>query len=92
MMARRNALLELLAARAWTDGMLARRSGVARSHLNEIKNSRIVPRVSTALRIARAFDLPVAAVFPPGSGCRRPRHARGRAGATAYIMSPFMRT
>ncbi len=70
---KRNALLGLLAARGWTDEMLAVRAGIARSHVNELKNGHIVPRVSTALRIAHVFNLPVAEVFPPGSSHRRPK-------------------
>jgi len=83
---KRNALLGLLGSRGWTDETLAQRAGIARSHLNEIKNGRIVPRVSTALRIARALGVPVATAFPPGSsdGGRRRRRP--------HSMSPFMRT
>src|SRR5262249_50690000 len=35
---RRNALVRLLGARGWTDGELATRAGLDRTHVNQIKN------------------------------------------------------
>ena len=80
----RNALLGLLAERGWTEHDLAERAGVGRAHVNEIKNGRAVPRVRTALRIADAFGLPVAAVFPPGACGWRPVR-RGRRTASTSL-------
>jgi len=72
---RRNALVRLLAARGWTDVELAARAGLDRAFVNQVKNGRALPRVGTALRIARALAVPVAAVFPPGSTRRPPARA-----------------
>src|SRR5262249_62001246 len=72
----RNALVRLLAARGWTDVELATRAGVDRTHVNQIKNGRATPTVATALALARALELPVATVFPAGSGDWRVRTHR----------------
>jgi transcriptional regulator with XRE-family HTH domain len=74
----RNALVPLLGARGWTDGELAGRAGLDRTHVNQIKNGRVSPTVATALALARALGVPVATVFPPGSGAWRARAARAR--------------
>ena len=66
-----NALSLLLATRGWTDGELAARARLYRAHVNQVKNGRALPRVATALAIARALSVPVAEVFPPGSASRR---------------------
>ena len=68
-----NALSSLLDARHWTDGELAVRAGLDRAHVNQVKNARALPSVATALAIARALGVPVAAVFPPGTVRRRAR-------------------
>jgi DNA-binding XRE family transcriptional regulator len=52
-----------------TDGALARRAGFDRAHVNAVRNGRVEPTVATALAIARAFGLAVAAVF--GAATRR---------------------
>jgi transcriptional regulator with XRE-family HTH domain len=75
---KRNALVRLLGARGWTDGQLAARAGLDRTHLNQIKNGRVTPTVATALALARALDVPVATVFPPGSSAWRARAPRAR--------------
>ncbi|MCW5892923.1 MAG: helix-turn-helix domain-containing protein [bacterium] len=67
----RNALVRLLAERAWTDAELAERAGLDRAHLNLLKNGRALPTVATALAIARALGVSVAAAFPPGSSTAR---------------------
>jgi DNA-binding XRE family transcriptional regulator len=46
--------------------------------VNQIKNGRVSPTVATALALARALGVPVATVFPPGSGAWRARTARPR--------------
>jgi transcriptional regulator with XRE-family HTH domain len=60
----RNALVRLLAERGWTDAELAVRAGLDRAHLNQVKNGRALPTVATALVLARALGVPVAAIFP----------------------------
>jgi transcriptional regulator with XRE-family HTH domain len=69
----RNALVRLLGARGWTDGELAARAGLDRTHVNQLKNGRVSPTVATALALARALGVPVATAFPPGSGAWRAR-------------------
>ena len=77
-----NRLSPLLAARGWTDAMLARAAGLDRAHVNLIKNGRVLPTVATALAIARALDVPLTLVFPPTPvPCRRPRGAHARLSA-----------
>jgi len=83
---RRTALPRLLAARGWTDAELAARAGLDRAHVNQVKNGRVLPRVATALAIARALGVPVADAFPPGAVRRR------RGTQPGHIMSPFIRT
>jgi transcriptional regulator with XRE-family HTH domain len=74
----RNALVRLLAERSWTDVELATRAGLDRAYVNQVKNGRALPTVATALALARALGLPVAAVFPPGSCDPRLRLGSGR--------------
>jgi len=71
----RNTIGRLLAARSWSDTELARRAGLDRAHVNQVKNGRALPTVATALAICRALGVPVAAAFPPGSSARRVRRA-----------------
>jgi len=65
------ALSRLLAARSWSDGELAARTGLDRTHVNQLKNARARPTVATALAIARALGVRVRVAFPPGCGSRR---------------------
>jgi putative molybdopterin biosynthesis protein len=67
----RNAIGPLAAARGWSDGELARRSGLDRAHLNLLKNGRAQPQVATALALASALGVSVATVFPPGASTAR---------------------
>jgi DNA-binding XRE family transcriptional regulator len=46
-----------------SDGAIAEAAGISRAHLNRIKNGAVVPRVDTAMAIARALGVPVRAVF-----------------------------
>lgn len=46
-----------------SDGAIARAAGLSRAHLNRIKNGSVVPRVDTAVAIARALGVPVRSVF-----------------------------
>jgi putative transcriptional regulator len=41
------------------DEALALRAGLSRSHLNRIKNGRVIPRVDTAIAVARALHVRV---------------------------------
>ena len=75
-----------LGIRGWSDGVLARRAGLHRAHVNEIKNGRVRPTVATALAIARALGLEVERVFPVApaiSPAAAPRRTPGRAAAPA---------
>jgi putative transcriptional regulator len=47
----------------WTQADLAERVGVSRKTINTIENGVFTPSVVIALRIARAFDMPVEALF-----------------------------
>ena len=71
-----NELARLLASRGWTDAQLATRAGLDRAHVNQVKNGRTLPTIGTALAIARALNLAVTTVFPPGRPTRRPRRRR----------------
>lgn len=52
------------AARAGLDdAALAARAGMTRTHLNRVKNGRAIPRVDTALAIARALRVTVAQLY-----------------------------
>lgn len=46
-----------------TDVAIARSAGLSRAHFNRIKNGSVVPRVDTAIAIARVLGVPVRAVF-----------------------------
>jgi len=59
----RNDLGRILYARNLREHDLARRAGLTQSHLNRIKNGRVVPSLETALRICAALDLCVDDVF-----------------------------
>ncbi len=50
-------------ARGWTQAELAERVGVSRKTINTVENGVFVPSTIVALRIARAFALPVEALF-----------------------------
>ncbi len=67
----RPALGPLCARRGWSDVDLAARAGLDRAHVNQLKNGRAIPTVATALALARALEVPVAALFPPGPVARR---------------------
>src|SRR5262249_39436690 len=43
----RNSLSRLLAARNWTDGVLATRANLDRAYVNQVKNGRALPTVAT---------------------------------------------
>jgi putative transcriptional regulator len=50
-------------ARGWTQADLAERVGVTRKTINTVENGVFVPSAIVALKIARAFAMPVEALF-----------------------------
>jgi DNA-binding Xre family transcriptional regulator len=56
-------LSKILYDKGWTEMDLSRRTGLAQSYINRVKNSRIVPTVRTAIRICRALDVAVEDAF-----------------------------
>lgn len=53
----------MLYKREWPDAELARRTGLARSRVNTLKNGRAQATTIEALLIARALDCSVADIF-----------------------------
>ena len=70
--AARTGLGPLLAERRLSDVQFASAAGLDRAHVNRLKNGRTRPSVATALAIAAALGVDVAAVFPPLDGRRSP--------------------
>lgn len=58
-----NRLKVLRAERDWTQAELARRVGVTRKTINTVERGVFVPSTVLALKIARAFELPLEQVF-----------------------------
>jgi len=56
-------LSKILHDKGWTEMELSRRTGLAQSYINRVKNSRIVPTVRTALKICTALDVSVEEAF-----------------------------
>lgn len=54
---------KILYDKGWTEMELSRRTGLAQSYINRVKNSRIVPTVRTALKICAALEVPVEEAF-----------------------------
>jgi putative transcriptional regulator len=54
---------KILYDKGWTEMELSRRTGLAQSYINRVKNSRIVPTVRTAMRICKALDVSVEDAF-----------------------------
>ena len=59
----RNLIGRLLVLRGWSDGDLAVRTGLSRTHVNRLRNRRVRPTLRDGLLISTALDLPVEAVF-----------------------------
>jgi transcriptional regulator with XRE-family HTH domain len=76
----RTGLGPLLAELHLSDVDLAAAAGLDRAHVNRLKNGRTLPSVATALAIAGALGVDVAAVFPADEP-RRPRPRRARLAA-----------
>ncbi len=58
-----NSLRDERVARGWTQAELAERVGVSRKTINTVENGVFIPSTILALRLARAFDRPVEALF-----------------------------
>lgn len=58
-----NQLKELMTRRGVTEMSLAERAGVTQVTVNVLRNTRRVPRLDTALRIARALKVPVEKIW-----------------------------
>lgn len=58
-----NRLRDAREARGWTQAELAERTGVSRKTVNTVENGVFVPSVLVALKLARALDSPVDALF-----------------------------
>ena len=56
-------LSKILYDKGWTEMELSRRTGLAQSYINRVKNSRIVPTVRTAMKICQALEVPVEEAF-----------------------------
>ena len=56
-------LSKILFDKGWTEMELSRRTGLAQSYINRVKNARVVPTVRTALRICRALGVAVEDAF-----------------------------
>ena len=60
-------LREARAERGWTQAELADRIGVSRKTINTIENGVFVPSTVLALKLAKAFDTNVEALFALGN-------------------------
>jgi putative transcriptional regulator len=58
-----NRLREARVAAGWTQAELAERVGVSRKTINTVENGVFVPSTVLALKLARALDRPVEALF-----------------------------
>jgi len=59
----RNTLLAARTEQGWTQAELATRVGVSRKTINTVENGVFVPSTVLALKLARALDRPVEALF-----------------------------
>ena len=62
-MAVKNELGALMDKRRITEEKLAGLTGMRQGHINLIKNSKRIPQIETALRIARALRVPVEKIW-----------------------------
>jgi putative transcriptional regulator len=67
----RNTLKVQRAIRDLTQAELAERAGITRRSVNAIETGRMVPSVFLALKLARALDVSVDALFSLGDGTGR---------------------
>jgi putative transcriptional regulator len=59
----KNSLRELRADRGWSQADLAERLGVSRQSVNAIETGKFDPSLPLAFKLARVFELPIAAIF-----------------------------
>jgi putative transcriptional regulator len=59
----RNHIRKARTEKHWSQGQVAQKTGVARQTINAIENSRSVPTLELALKLARAFDMRVEELF-----------------------------
>jgi len=59
----RNHIRKARTEKHWSQGQVAQKTGVARQTINAIENSRSVPTLELALKLARAFDKQVEELF-----------------------------
>ncbi len=59
----RTRLSKILYDKGWTEMELSRRTGLAQSYINRVKNSRVVPTVRTAMKICTALGVAVEDAF-----------------------------
>lgn len=59
----RNHIRKARTEKHWSQGQVAQKTGVARQTINAIENSRSVPTLELALKLARAFEKPVEELF-----------------------------
>jgi putative transcriptional regulator len=59
----RNRLREARAARGWTQADLAQQVGVTRKTINTVENGVFIPSTVLALKLARALETAVEALF-----------------------------
>lgn len=64
----RNTIRVHRAMKDWTQAELARRVNVTRKTINTVENGRFIPSTYLALKIARAFGVPVEAIFAIDDG------------------------
>jgi putative transcriptional regulator len=59
----KNCLRDVRVAAGWTQAELAERVGVSRKTINTVENGVFIPSTLLALKLARALDRPVEALF-----------------------------
>jgi putative transcriptional regulator len=59
----RNHIRKARTEKRWSQGQVAQKTGVARQTINAIENSRSVPTLDLALKLARAFETPLEELF-----------------------------
>jgi putative transcriptional regulator len=59
----RNHIRKARTEKRWSQGQVAQKTGVARQTINAIENSRSVPTLELAMKLAQAFGRPVEELF-----------------------------
>lgn len=74
-------LRQLRKRRGWTQGELAKRTGVATSTISKVENNQLSPTFETLLRLAEGLSIDMTALFAPVSqAAAKTRRAITRAG------------